>query len=157
MRKVIVGLIAITALAVGGTARAQSGHFLTGGGNAVTCMDIGTQVSCTGKCAGLGGTTFRIEVDATGLASVECTNPGENVAPGQDTTIEGAGETGNLPTPRNGQFRFSVSTIPPIVPDYPTCPNPQWSADVIDVAFTTATVSLYENGVLSDQVTVPVN
>jgi hypothetical protein len=37
------------------------------------------------------------------------------------------------------------------------CPKPQWIAHVVDVTFTDTTLSLFENGVLSDQVTVPVS
>ena len=136
---------------------AQSGHFVTGGGNAPTCRDIGVQVACSGKVAGLGGTTFEITVAAQGTASVECINPAGNRAPGQDTVVSVSGSSGPLPTPRNGQYRFSVtSAIPDPLPPTPTCPNRQWTADIVDVAFTTATLSLFEDGVLSDQVTVSV-
>jgi hypothetical protein len=31
-----------------------------------------------------------------------------------------------------------------------------WEANIIDVAFTTATLTLFEDGVQTDQVTVPV-
>jgi hypothetical protein len=152
----LLGVVAVAAFAFPGAASAQSGHFVTGGNNAPTCTDIGTQVTCTGKVAGLGGTTFEITVTAPGIASVECENPGGNIAPGQDTAVDAAGSSGPLPTPRNGQFEFSVTTDPPTVPNYPTCPNPQWIAHVVDVAFGDATLSLFEDGVLSDQVTVPV-
>jgi hypothetical protein len=36
-------------------------------------------------------------------------------------------------------------------------PKPQWIAHVVDVTFTDATLALFEDGVLSDQVTVPVS
>ncbi|HSK27458.1 MAG TPA: hypothetical protein VK894_11175 [Jiangellales bacterium] len=160
MKKLLaIGIMAIVvALGFPSAAFAQSGHFLTGGGNAPQCTDTGLTVTCTGKVAGLGGTTFEIQVAADGIASVECTNPGGNVAPGQDTAVAVAGSSGPLPTPRNGQYRFSVMTNqPPPVPNYPTCPNPQWTANIVDVSFTTATLSLFENGVLSDQVTVTVS
>jgi hypothetical protein len=107
--------------------------------------------------AGLGGTTFEITVEASGIATVECTNPGGNVAPGQDTAVDVAGSSGPLPTPRNGQFVFTVTTDAPTVPNFPTCPNPQWTANVVDVTFGDATLSLFEDGALSDQVTVPVS
>jgi hypothetical protein len=149
-----VALFMTTALAAAG----QSGHFLTGGGNAASCVDIGTQVRCTGKVAGLGGTTFHIEVEAEGVAEVVCINPGGNRAPGQDTDVTVEGSTDPQPTPRNGQFRFTVTTDDPApLPPTPTCPNAQWTAEIVDVAFTTATLSLFENGTLSDSITVPVN
>jgi hypothetical protein len=121
------------------------------------CTDIGTQVRCTGKVAGLGGTTFEITIEADGVASVECTNPGGKVAPGQDTAITVEGGTGPLPTPRNGQFGFRITTDePPAPPPTPTCPNEMWTAEIVDVSFTTATLTLFEDGVQSDQVVVPV-
>lgn len=151
MVMLIMGLMAPAALA-------QSGHFLTGGNNAPQCTDIGTQVRCTGKVAGLGGTTFEITIEADGIASVECINPGGNRAPGQDTEVSVEGSTDPLSTPRNGQYRFTVTTDDPEpLPPTPTCPNPQWTATIVDVAFTTATLSLYEDGQLSDQVVVPVS
>lgn len=159
MRRIVIAVIAgLTFMAFAAApAHAQSGHFITQGANAPTCTDIGTQVQCTGKVAGLGGTTFEITVEASGIATVECTNPGGNVAPGQDTAVDVAGSSGPLPTPRNGQFVFTVTTDAPTVPNFPTCPNPQWTANVVDVTFGDATLSLFEDGALSDQVTVPVS
>jgi hypothetical protein len=132
-------------------AHAQSGHFV----GDVTCRDAGLQLVCTGKAAGLGGTTFEITVTADGIASVECTNPGGNVAPGQSFSFTAEGTTGSLPTPRNGQYRFSVPTVAPTAPAG-SCPNEQWTPDVVDVTFTEATVTLSENGAVSDEVTVSV-
>lgn len=53
----------MAAFAFPGAASAQSGHFV----GTPTCTDIGTQVSCDGKVAGLGGTTFSIRVAAEAL------------------------------------------------------------------------------------------
>ena len=107
--------------------------------------------------AGLGGTTFELTVEAEGIATVECTNPGGNVAPGQDTAVDVSGSTGPLPTPRNGQLRFSLtSDDPEPLPPTPTCPNNQWTPNITDVTFGPATISLFEDSTLSDQVTVPV-
>jgi hypothetical protein len=142
-------------MAMATAAFAQSGHFV----GTPTCTDQGTTVSCSGKVAGLGSTTFRIEVDAQGTASVECENPAGNVAPGQSFTFTASGTTGNIPTPRNGAFRFSnLSTTDPTAPAG-SCPNPKWTANVTDVQFTTATLSLFEgnNTTPSDTITVPVS
>jgi hypothetical protein len=151
-RYLLFGVLTVVALAFPGVASAQSGHFV----QTQTCTDIGTQVQCSGKVAGLGGTTFEITVTAQGTASVECINPGGNRAPGQDTSVTTSGSSGPLPTPRNGQFRYTVTTVAPgPLPATPTCPNSQWTPVITDVAFTTATITLSEDGVISDQVTVP--
>jgi hypothetical protein len=151
-RLLVVTVAALSLLtAFGGTAFAQSGHFV----GTPTCTDIGTQVECRGKVAGLGGTTFQITVEAEGTASVECTNPGGNVAPGQSFTTDVAGTSGPQPTPRNGQFRFTVETVAPTAPPG-SCPNPQWTAEVVDVEFGDATITLSEDGAVSDTITVPV-
>jgi hypothetical protein len=157
-RYLLLSAVALAALAFPGVASAQSGHFITGGGNAPSCTDEGTTVECTGKVAGLGGTTFEITVEAAGIASVECINPAGHRAPGQDTAVTVAGTTEPLPTPRNGQFVFSVATDDPEpLPPTPTCPNAKWTPNIVDVTFTDATLSLFEDNVLSDQVTVPVS
>src|SRR5215216_5165655 len=149
---IVFTVLALAALSLTATASAQSGHFV----GTPTCTDIGTQVQCTGKVAGLGGTTFEIRVSATGTASVTCTNPAGNVAPGQSFTATSTGSGGPQPTPRNGSVTFSVSTTTPVAPAG-SCPNSKWTATVNDVSFTTATITLLEDNVVSDTITVPVN
>ena len=160
MRRLIIALAAVIALLglTAAPAYAQSGHFIEGGGNAPECTDEGTTVLCDGKVAGLGGTTFEITIEADGIASVECINPAGHRAPGQDTAVTVEGGTGPLPTPRNGQFVFTIETDDPEpLPPTPTCPNNQWTPDIVDVTFTTATLTLFEDGVQTDQVIVPVS
>ena len=143
----------VSTLTFAGTALAQSGHFV----GTPTCRDVGTQLQCTGKVAGLGGTTFSITVEAEGIASVTCTNPAGNVAPGQSFETDLAGTSGPQPTPRNGQFRFTQATATPSAPAG-SCPNPMWTATVTDVQFTSpATITLRENGTVSDTITVPIS
>ena len=141
----------VGALAFSPAASAQAGHFV----GTPTCTDEGTFLECTGKVAGLGGTTFRIDVSASGVADVTCTNPGGNVAPGQSFSFAGAGSTGDQLTPRKGSFRFSVETVAPTAPPG-SCPNPMWTATVTDVHFTDATLTLFEDSTVSDMITVPV-
>ena len=142
--------LALAILVFGASAAlAQSGHFV----GTQTCQDVGTSLQCSGKVAGLGGTTFEIRVTADGTASVECANPAGNVAPGQSFTFDAEGSTGSLPTPRNGQFRYTVATQAPSAPAG-SCPNPKWTATVTDVSFTNITLELFEGGVLVDSATV---
>jgi hypothetical protein len=150
----VSALTCMALIASASGALAQSGHFV----GTPVCTDEGTTVECTGKVAGLGGTTFEITVTAPGTATVECTNPGGNVAPGQDTAVTVAGTTDPQPTPRNGQFRFTIeSDDPEPLPATPTCPNAQWTPNIVDVEFTTATLTLLEDGNESDTITVPVS
>jgi hypothetical protein len=151
-RYLLLSAVAIAVLAFPSAASAQSGHFV----GTPTCTDEGTTVECSGKVAGLGGTTFEITVEAPGTATVECTNPGGNVAPGHtfDTTV--AGTSGPLATPRNGQFRFTVESDTPTAPPG-SCPNAMWTPTVVDVEFGNATITLTEDGVVSDTITVPVS
>jgi hypothetical protein len=138
-----------------GVASAQSGHFV----GDVTCTDIGTQLRCTGRVSGLGGTTFEITVAVPDVtADSECTNPGGNVSPGQAFDFDAEGTGGPLPTPRNGNFRFNALQTNEPVPPPGSCPNPGWTASVADVDFSgrTATVTLTEDGVVSDTVMVPI-
>ena len=149
----LVALAAVAALAFPSAAAAQSGHFV----GTQTCTDIGTQVQCNGKVAGLGGTTFTITVQAAGTATVECANPAGNVAPGQAFSFTAAGSSGPFATPRNGQAKYTVTTTAPSAPAG-SCPNPKWTATVTDVAFTTtATITLFEDSTVSDSETVPIS
>ena len=152
-RSLLVVLATFTTLMLSASAaQAQSGHFV----GTPSCTDIGTQVRCTGKVAGLGGTTFTITVSAPGTASVTCTNPAGNVAPGQSFNTTVAGTSGPFATPRNGQAGFTVTSNAPTAPAG-SCPNPKWTATVVDVDFGDATVRLFEDGTPSDSITVPVS
>ena len=154
----ILGLTAMGAVGASATAYAQSGHFIEGGSRAPDCDDVGTQVECDGKVAGLGGTTFEVQVTAPGVAEVECENHGGNVAPGQDTSVNVAGTTGPQPTPRNGQYTFTLVTADPEpLPAVPTCPNPLWTPHIVDVTFGVATLTLLEDCVVVDTFTTPVD
>ena|SRR5215218_8767947 len=157
MRKIAIwGVLALIAVALAAVpAVAQSGHFV----GTPTCTDIGTQLQCDAKVAGLGGTTFQLNISGSGTGTVECHNPSGNVAPGQDTTVTASGSSGPLPTPRNGSFTFNnvTSVAPANLIGRPTCPNNQWTGVITDVDFTTATLTLLENGQVSDTTTVTVN
>ena len=131
---VLIGALSVSAASV---------HFVKG----PTFVDAGTQLVTSGKLAGLGEGDITVIVNASGLADVECTNPGGNVAPGQQTAVSASGSV-TLPSAKNGHLVFSVATETPTVPDYPTCPNPQWSASVVDVTFTGGTITVVQGGAI---------
>jgi hypothetical protein len=146
----LIGVVAVAALAFPSIASAQSGHFV----GTPNCTDLGTTFQCSGKVAGLGGTTFTISSTASGVATVSCSNPAGNVAPGQATSVTATGSTGPLPTPTNGNFNFTVNSVTPTVPNTPTCPNRKWTATVTDVAFGDVTLTLMEDSTVSDTIVV---
>jgi hypothetical protein len=147
---IIAALSALLVAVIAAPAFAQSGHFV----GTPTCTDQGTTLQCTGKVAGLGGTTFELQVSAPATVTTECKNPAGNVAPGQTKETTATGTSGPVPTPRNGQYRFTVTTA---TPTPGACPNPKWTGTVTDVTFGDATVTLLEGGVPSDTITVPVS
>ena len=85
------------------------------------------------------------------------TNGGNNQAPGQNPApVDVSGETAvPAATSRTATSR-SPPTSPPEtpIPGAPGCPNPNWTEDITDVAFTSATIRLFQdanaNGVFDD-------
>lgn len=140
MRKTLIAIIAVAALMVSmaSVALAQNPHFV----GQVRFTDLGTTLNVTGSIAGLGNQNIDVEVIASGTASITCTNPGGNVAPGQSKTITAIGTVANL-EPKNGRVNFNVTTEEPVAPSN-ACPNAQWTPTIVDVVFTSVTVNVYQ-------------
>jgi hypothetical protein len=102
--------------------------------------DLGTTLGVTGTIAGLGTGAVDIVVTASGTGTIECTNPGGNVAPGQTKELTVSGAQTNV-TPEHGRVDFSVATTAPEAPQ-DACPNDQWTPSVVDVDFTSATITV---------------
>lgn len=117
-------------------------HFVRG----PVAVDAGTTLVVSGKLAGLGEGDVTLLITGDGIAEVECANPSGHVAPGQDTTVAATGSQ-TYPSPKNGNLVFSVSTVTPTIPSS-ACPNPQWSAEAIDVAFVSGTITILQRGVV---------
>jgi hypothetical protein len=159
MRK--LGIIAVLAMLVVALAAvpalAQSGHFVTGGGNTPIASgpdDFG-DLDLSGKVAGLGGTTFEIEATADATAEYACQNRGgefPNDPRKQSVSGPVSDTTGPQPTPRNGQFKWSLTLEEPA--STLTCPGGQVVV-LVSVSYTNITVSLFEDDVLSDSISFP--
>jgi hypothetical protein len=152
--------VIIAAMAVMGVfaqeALAQNPHLK--GRNPVAFSDGGLTLSAAVSYAGLGNFDTLQVLTATGGTTSTCTNQGGNQAPGQNPApVSLVGET---PIPagdiKNGNVTIATTTAEPVspVPGAPGCPNANWTEEITDVSFTSATIKLFqdsnENGMFED-------
>ena len=148
MSKTTKSLLAVTlAIVAIPLAYAANVHFK--GGNP-RFTDLGTTLRTCFSLAGLGNQDVTIIVSATGLISTTCTNPGGNVAPGQNKTPFRETTQVTIPSTqiKNGNVSVCLTTNTPPTPSATEagCPNPNWSTRINSVDFSTATVTVMQGG-----------
>ena len=128
-------------------------------GPAPTCSVSGSTVTCSSfQIAGLGNTAATAELQITGTFSTQCTNPGGNVAPGQNSQASGTSGPVSISTDKNGKATvpsLSATAQPPSQTQLNAlCSNPQWTGSVTGFTVTSATILVTQNGgiVFSQQV-----
>jgi hypothetical protein len=145
---VVIAAIAITGL-FAQQALAVSPHLK--GNRPVSFTDNGLTLTAMVSYAGLGNFDTLQMLAATANPTGECINPGtgEHRPPGQNPApVEVTGSTavpaGDI---KNGNVTISTTTNPPVtpIPDAPDCPNPNWIENITDMAFTSATITLFQD------------
>jgi hypothetical protein len=132
---------------------ASSVH-LKGGANAKpTFDDLGLTLNSSGALSGLGSGDVLVILNATANPTANCCTPGSPCkVPGQNPAAVNVRGSESIPASeiKNGNVSFNVTTSPP---DQPTaaeagCPNNNWTADITDLDFTSATITVRQGGVI---------
>ena len=83
---------------------------------------------------------------ATADVTATCSNQGGNQAPGQNPAPITVSGSQAIPEEeiKNGNTPFNVTTVAParIIPGAPDCPNPNWTEEITDLSFTSATITV---------------
>lgn len=165
MNKKIVSLLSVLLMVIlftspvsaGGNVGLKSVQFTLGTGGttgtlamaAVSSQSSSLFLTATGTFTGLGGYAEGVEakLGASGIATVTCTNQGGNQSPGQNPNISASGEQaiGPQDITKKGNAPLDVTAQPgPLTGTQGGCANDNWTAEVVEVKWTHATIYAYD-------------
>jgi hypothetical protein len=150
----ILGAILVATIIMGAPLAATaakpgtSGVHFQGPAPQLTC----TANSCsftTFTLAGLGQGTGTATLDVTATFKTQCTNPGGNVAPGQDATTTATSGPQPFSTTSGGKATVQGQTVTVTAPTSATitCPNSSWTGSVVGQPTLSATLTVTFNGI----------
>jgi hypothetical protein len=148
-RLLVVSALAMAMAMVGTAALASSVHFKSKGGPTFT--DNGLTLTAAGALTGLGNGDVTVTINADGQPIATCTNPsGANQPAGQNpakATFSGSVVI-DASLIKNGNVAFSVTTVAPPtpVPGAPGCPNTRWTETIVDVVFSSPSLTVSQGG-----------
>jgi hypothetical protein len=146
MRRLMTPSVLGVVLAATITTYGASVHLKGGANSEPNFVDKGLTLNVAGSLAGLGNGDVLVTLSATAAATSTCTNQGGNQAPGQNPAEVTVSGSQSIPESeiKNGNVAFNVTTEAPVtpIPGAPGCPNPNWTQDITDLSFTTATITV---------------
>jgi hypothetical protein len=140
---------AMLCMVFGTSARAASVHLK---GDQIF-EDVGNHLEATISLAGLGNKDITVMVTVTGTAYVTYFNPGGNEPPGQNKIPVTAVTWVTVPASAIKNGNVTVKLTSPDV-DVGDAPNPNWSVQLDDVWFETATITVIQRGKVALNTTV---
>jgi hypothetical protein len=150
LRLLAIVTVLVAAAAFVAAASAVSPH-LKGTKNNPAFTDNILRLTASVSYAGLGNFDTLQNLSASASPTGECINPGsgEHRPLGQnpaevDVTGSTAVPAGDI---KNGNVSISTTTDAPVTPvaGAPDCPNPNWIENITDMAFTSATITLFQD------------
>ena len=142
---VLVGLL-LVALSAGAVLAAVTWH----SGPTVTFTGD-TSATASGDGSGFGNQPAVATLTVQATVQYTCVNKGGNAAPGRNPvpeTSSGSADLGNADHNGRGVFNFTVSFTPQatVSGKVAGCPNGNWTAEITDVSFETATITVEQGG-----------
>jgi hypothetical protein len=113
-------------------------------------VDDGQSLTGTISLTGLGNGDVTITLDVTGGATYTLYNPAGGFVPGQNKIPIASSTTVTIPSKqiKNGNVTVTLSTPSPVAPSAKElgAPNNNWTAEINDVEFATATITVVQGG-----------
>lgn len=153
--KTISTAITVTMLAVCSLSSYAADVHLKGGRNAEPeFTDKALTLEIRTALSGLGNEDLLVQLVAEAIPEAVCINPSDKDGkdqqpPGQNPapiTVTGSDLITAEEIGKNGNVHFTLETDAPEtpIPGAPDCPNPNWTEEIVDLAFTQATLFVYQ-------------